>query len=135
MSGTFFEPLAAKDAWFLYAERPQTPLDIGTVYVFEAGSRVPGGRGAAGLEAAISERLPLVPRYRQKVQRVAFYLGHPVWVDDPEFDLSYHVRRAALPKPGDWRQLGEREQRESSADRGPGLYCLAHPPAQAGGNW
>ncbi|HEX6348841.1 MAG TPA: wax ester/triacylglycerol synthase family O-acyltransferase [Candidatus Dormibacteraeota bacterium] len=101
MTRAFFEPLAAKDAWFLYAERPQTPLDIGTVYVFEGGSRVPGGRGAEGLEAAIAARLHLVPRYRQKIRRVAFYLGHPVWVDDPHFDLSYHVRHELLPPPAD----------------------------------
>jgi len=44
---SFFEPLSARDAWFLYAERAETPLDLGTVYVFEGGSRVPGGRGAA----------------------------------------------------------------------------------------
>jgi len=41
----FYEPLSARDAWFLYAERPSTPLDLGTVYIFEGGSRVPGGRG------------------------------------------------------------------------------------------
>src|SRR6266851_3355246 len=70
----FYEPITARDAWFLYAERPETPLDLGTVYVFESGSRVPGGRGAAGIESAISERLHLVPRYREKIRRVAFYL-------------------------------------------------------------
>jgi hypothetical protein len=53
----FYEPLSARDAWFLYAERAQTPLDIGTVYVFEGGSRVPGGRGALGVEETIKERI------------------------------------------------------------------------------
>jgi len=46
----FYEPLSARDAWFLYAERQQTPLDLGTVYVFEGGSRVAGGRGALGVD-------------------------------------------------------------------------------------
>ncbi len=101
MTRSFYEPLAAKDAWFLYAERPQTPLDLGSVYVFEGGSQVPGGRGAAGIEAAIAERLHLVPRYRQKIRRIGFNLGHPVWVDDPDFDLSYHVHHELLPPPGE----------------------------------
>ena len=97
----FFEPLSARDAWFLYAERPETPLDIGTVYVFEGGSRVAGGRGALGVEETIRERIHLVPRYRQRIHRVPFNLAHPVWVDDPQFDLGAHIRREVLPAPGD----------------------------------
>jgi diacylglycerol O-acyltransferase len=50
---------------------------------------------------AMRDRLPLVPRYRQKVRQVPFDLGRPVWVDDPHFDLTHHVRRTALPAPGD----------------------------------
>jgi diacylglycerol O-acyltransferase len=51
--------------------------------------------------SAIKGRLPLVPRYRQKLRKVPLDLGHPVWVDDPHFDIAYHVRRTALPAPGD----------------------------------
>jgi len=97
---TYFEPLTARDAWFLYAERSDTPLDIGTVYVFESEARVPGRRGALGIEDTIAERLHLVPRYRQRVKRVPFNLDHPVWVDDAHFDLGQHVRRVFLPPPG-----------------------------------
>jgi diacylglycerol O-acyltransferase / wax synthase len=97
----FFEPLSARDAWFLYAERAETPLDIGTVYIFEGGSRVPGGRGALGVEETVRERIHLVPRYRQRIHRVPFNLAHPVWVDDPHFDLGAHIRREVLPPPGD----------------------------------
>jgi WS/DGAT/MGAT family acyltransferase len=96
---TFHEPLTARDAWFVYAERQDTPLDIGTVYVFEGGSRVPGGRGAAGIEDTIAERLHLFPRYRQRLHRVTLNVGHPVWVDDPHFDLGFHVRHEVLPQP------------------------------------
>lgn len=96
---TFYEPLNARDAWFVYAERRDVPLDIGTVYVFEGGSRVPGGRGAAGIEETIAERLHLFPRYRQKLHRIALNIGHPVWVDDPDFDLGFHVRHEILPEP------------------------------------
>ena len=101
----FYEPLSARDAWFLYAERPSTPLDLGTVYVFEGGSRVPGGRGALGIEETIRERIHLVPRYRQRILRAPINLAHPVWVDDPNFDLGAHVRREVLPPPGDGADL------------------------------
>jgi diacylglycerol O-acyltransferase / wax synthase len=96
---TFYEPLNARDAWFVYAERRDVPLDIGTVYVFEGGSRVPGGRGAAGIEETIAERLHLFPRYRQKLHRIALNIGHPVWVEDPDFDLGFHIRHEILPEP------------------------------------
>ena len=101
MGESWHQPLSAADAWFLYAERPETPLDLGTVYVFEGGSQRPGGSGALGIEKTIEERLHLVPRYRQKIHPVRFHLGHPVWVDDPDFDLRNHVRYEALPPPGD----------------------------------
>jgi WS/DGAT/MGAT family acyltransferase len=102
---TFFDPLSARDAWFLYAERSETPLDLGTVYVFEGESQVPGGRGALGVEETVRERIHLVPRYRQRIQRVPFNLAHPVWVDDPHFDLGAHIRREVLQPPGDGAQL------------------------------
>ena len=104
-SQTFFDPLSARDAWFLYAERSETPLDLGTVYVFEGGSRAPGGRGALGVEETVRERIHLVPRYRQRILRVPFNLAHPVWVDDPHFDLGAHIRREVLPPPGEGAQL------------------------------
>ena len=105
MSQTFFQPLTARDAWFLYAERRDTPLDIGTVYVFEGESQVPGGRGALGVEETVRERIHLVPRYRQRIHRVPLNLAHPVWVDDPHFDLGAHIRREVVPPPGDGATL------------------------------
>jgi len=101
MSDTHSEPLTGLDSWFLYGERHEAPLHIGATYIFEGTPRAEGGRGALGLAKTIEERLHLVPRYRQKVMWLPGNLGNPVWVDDPDFDLSYHVRRAALPSPGD----------------------------------
>jgi diacylglycerol O-acyltransferase / wax synthase len=101
MTDTHSDPLTGLDSWFLYAERHEAPLHIGATYIFEGTPRVKGGRGALGLARTIEERLHLVPRYRQKVMWLPGNLGNPVWVDDPDFDLSYHVRRAALPSPGD----------------------------------
>jgi len=103
----FFEELTAMDAFFLYAEREEAPLHIGAVYIFEDHPRAPGGRGAQGIVETLEERLHLVPRYRQKVRFRPLNLGHPVWVDDADFDLSYHVRHAVLPPPGDDAALRE----------------------------
>ena len=80
-------------------------MDLGTVYVFEGGSQVPGGRGALGIEETIKERIHLVPRYRQRIHRIPMNIAHPVWVDDPHFDLGAHVRREVLPPPGDGAAL------------------------------
>lgn len=103
----FFEELTAMDAFFLYAERDEAPLHIGAVYLFEDHPRVSGGRGAQGIVETLQERLHLVPRYRQRVRFRPLNLGHPVWVDDPDFDLNYHVRHAVLPSPGDDAALRE----------------------------
>ena len=94
---TFYEELAALDAFFLYAERDEAPLHIGAVYIFEGDT---GGRGARGIARTLEERLHLVPRYRQRVRFRPLNIGHPVWVDDPEFDLDHHVRHVVLPRPG-----------------------------------
>ena len=53
----------------------------------------------------VEARLPLVPRYRQRVAEVPGHLANPVWVDDPDFDIAYHVRRNGLPRPGTEAQL------------------------------
>src|SRR5207302_9705320 len=74
-------------------------------YIFEGESQVPGGRGAQGVEDTIRERIHLVPRYRRRIHRVPLNLAHPVWVDDPNFDLGAHVRREVLPPPGDGAAL------------------------------
>ena len=89
------ERLTSLDASFLYLEEPGTPMHVGGVLVLEP---PPGGLEA--LAALIEARLPLVPRYRQRVAEVPGHLANPVWVDDPDFDIAYHVRRSALPRPG-----------------------------------
>ncbi|TFV66327.1 UNVERIFIED_ORG: wax ester/triacylglycerol synthase family O-acyltransferase [Bacillus sp. AZ43] len=94
------ERLSRLDASFLYLEEPDTPMHVGGVLVLE---RPPGGVEA--LAALIEARLPLVPRYRQRVAEVPGHLADPVWVDDPEFDIAYHVRRSGLPRPGTQAQL------------------------------
>jgi diacylglycerol O-acyltransferase len=94
------ERLTGLDASFLYLEEPDTPMHVGGVLIFEA----PAG-GADALADLIAARLALVPRYRQRVAAVPGHLANPVWVDDPDFDLAYHLRRSALPRPGTEAQL------------------------------
>jgi WS/DGAT/MGAT family acyltransferase len=94
------ERLTGLDASFLYLEEPDTPMHVGGVLIVQ---RPPGGVEA--LAALIEARLPLVPRYRQRVAVVPGHLANPVWVDDPDFDIAYHVRRSGLPRPGTEDQL------------------------------
>ena len=110
------ERLTSLDASFLYLEEPGTPMHVGGVLILEP---PPGGLDA--LAALIEARLPLVPRYRQRVAEVPGHLANPVWVDDPDFDITYHVRRSALPRPGTEAQLLDLVSRVTSRplDRAP----------------
>lgn len=94
--------LSPLDASFLYLEEATTPMHVGGVAVFRRPAR---GFDYDRLVELIEQRLALVPRYRQKVRHVPGNLARPVWVDDPEFDIAYHVRRSALPRPGSQEQL------------------------------
>jgi diacylglycerol O-acyltransferase len=89
------QTMSPLDASFLHVEDAVTHMHIGSVGIFEGPAPAPGE-----VYAAIAARLPLVPRYRQKVRFVPLALGRPAWVDDPHFNLDYHVRRTALPAPG-----------------------------------
>lgn len=95
------EPL---DALFVEAEDQDknTSMAIASIAVFEGPA--PSQKEVLAL---IGDRLPLVPRYRQKVRPTPFRLGWPVWVDDPDFDIRYHVRRTAVPEPGGDQQLAD----------------------------
>ena len=94
------ERLTTLDASFLYLERPDNPMHVAGVLVLEA----PTG-GLDAVAALVEGRLPLVPRYRQRVLEVPGHLANPVWADDPDFDVEYHVRRSAVPRPGTQAQL------------------------------
>jgi diacylglycerol O-acyltransferase len=94
--------LSAHDASFLYLEDHTTPMHVGGVAVFR---RPRSGFDYDNMLTLIDRRLAMVPRYRQKVMQVPGRLARPVWVDDQDFDITYHVRRSALPKPGNDEQL------------------------------
>ena len=91
------ERLSAADVSFLHLEGPTTPQHVGGLTVFRAPA---DGFDYERLIRLLEERISLVPRYRQKLRTVPGRLGGPVWVDDVEFDITYHVRRSALPRPG-----------------------------------
>lgn len=95
--------LSQTDAAFLYAEDAGTPMHVGGVVILDPGADFE----YRDVVELISSRLALVPRYRQKIRMVPGRLARPVWVDDEDFDLTYHVRRSALPKPGTMAQLDE----------------------------
>jgi diacylglycerol O-acyltransferase / wax synthase len=96
--------LSPLDASFLYVEEPTTPMHVGSVAVFEEPT---DSFDHDRLVDLISERIAFVPRYRQRVREVPGRLANPVWVDDENFDIGYHVRRSALPRPGNDEQLVE----------------------------
>ena len=96
------ERLPAADMSFLTQESASTPMHVATLEIFEP----PGdGFDYENLIALIADRIAFVPRYRQRLLTVPGRLANPVWVDDDDFDLTYHVRRSALPRPGSMDQL------------------------------
>jgi diacylglycerol O-acyltransferase len=88
----------------LALDTAHTPGHVGTVDIFDAG---PDGFDYERLIGLIRERIAFVPRYRQRVRGVPARLAGPIWVDDENFDLTFHVRRSALPRPGTPEQLRE----------------------------
>lgn len=99
------EPLSAADTAFLRMETDSLHMHVGTLFVFDP---PPSGRlDFADFAQLVRSRLHLVPRYRQRLAQPALPLGSPVWIDDPGFDLSFHVRHASLPRPGRVEQLTE----------------------------
>ncbi|HET6502586.1 MAG TPA: wax ester/triacylglycerol synthase family O-acyltransferase, partial [Amycolatopsis sp.] len=94
--------LSALDASFLYLEDAVTPMHVGGVAIFE---RPREGFTFDEVLWLVGQRLGLLPRYRQRVLGVPGHLARPVWADDVDFDLNYHVRRSALPAPGTDQQL------------------------------
>ncbi|MGX9790334.1 WS/DGAT/MGAT family O-acyltransferase [Mycobacterium sp. MMS18-G62] len=96
--------LSASDAAFYHLENSSTPMYVGSLSILR---KPRNGLSYETLLATVEQRLPQIPRYRQKVREVALGLARPVWVDDPDFDITYHIRRSALPSPGSDAQLHE----------------------------
>src|SRR6478609_6900551 len=97
------ERLRPDDMALLAIESASTPMHNATLEIFQPRDEFDYDR-LLGLVAA---RIAYVPRYRQRIRTVPGRLANPVWVDDEDFDLTYHVRRSGLPRPGSDEQLSE----------------------------
>ena len=126
------DPLSPLDALFLHTEDGITHMHIGSCAIFAGPSP-----SITEITALIESKLPVLARYRQKVRFVPGHLGHPVWVDDPTFDLAYHVRHTALPPPGDVDELEHLMGRLMSheLDRGRPLWEAWIVEGLSGGRW
>jgi diacylglycerol O-acyltransferase / wax synthase len=92
--------LSAIDASFLHQEKQASHMHVGALVIFEGPAPTHDE-----FVAHIQSRMELVPRYRQKLAFPRFEMGRPFWVDDPNFNIDYHVRHTALPRPGSDDQL------------------------------
>ncbi|MEO1080275.1 MAG: wax ester/triacylglycerol synthase family O-acyltransferase [Pseudomonadota bacterium] len=99
------EQLGTVDALFAYSETPNTPMHIGQLLIYDPSTAAGGNVRFKEILSYLDSRLDGSRLFRRKLVRVPLDLDHPYWVEDSSFDLEYHVRHIALPKPGNWRQL------------------------------
>ena len=99
------EQLTWTDDMMLRAERPETPMQIQMLLIYDQTTAPSGKVTFKSILEEIDARLHLAPTFRRRLTELPGGLHMPYWVDDPDFDLEYHVRHIALPQPGDWRQL------------------------------
>ena len=95
--------LSLLDALFLYMETPETPMHVASVTIFKP--TLPRDDFFARFREHVAARLDLLPSYRRRLEPTPFGIDHPVWIVEDKVDLDYHVRHAALPKPGGMEEL------------------------------
>ena len=100
------ERLTGLDAAFLYLETPTHHMHVAMTMVLDP-STMPGGYSFQAIKDFIASRTDRIPPFRRRLVSVPLNLHHPVWVEDPEFDIDYHIRRIGAPAPGGRRELGE----------------------------
>jgi WS/DGAT/MGAT family acyltransferase len=103
--------LGPQDASFLYLETPSVHQHVGGLAILDPSTRPDGTLRIENVIEVIGSRLHLAPRFRQKVVFPPLATARPVWVDDADFDINFHMRRAALPSPGGRRELIDYVQR------------------------
>src|SRR3954447_7521906 len=103
--------LTSLDAQFLALESPRQTGHVGGLAMVDPSTRVDRTLDCAAVRDLLRERLPLLPPFRWRLAEVPLGLDYPYWVDDEDFDLDYHVREIALPKPGSDRQLADQVAR------------------------
>src|SRR5664279_3414192 len=102
--------LTGLDAAFLALETPVSTGHVGGVCALDPAG-APAPLDLARLTDVLAQRLPLVPVMRRRLLEVPFGLDQPYWVDDEDFDIEYHIREIALPRPGSDAQLAEKVSR------------------------
>jgi diacylglycerol O-acyltransferase len=124
--------MSPQDASFLHIEDANSHMHIGSVAVFDGPSPAYNE-----FETLVAGKLPLVPRYRQRVRFVPLQLGRPVWVDDRHFNVGYHLRHTGLPKPGGDNELRNLVGRVMSQqlDRNRALWEMWMVEGLEGGHW
>ena len=106
MARVYYERLSDESAHYLDNENSRRREHTAMILVFESGplATPEGGADYARIREIVEARLPELPRLRTKLRRVPIE-NHPVWVDDQEFNLDYHLRQSSLPRPGNHDQL------------------------------
>ena len=97
--------LQGMDASFVALETRNSPMHIGSLLIYNPETAPGGFVRYKDILGFFESRMQLSRTIRQRLVKVPFDLDYPYWIEDPDFDLEYHVRHVALPKPGDWRQL------------------------------
>src|SRR5205814_5562563 len=98
------ERLTGMDAAFFHMEAPDMHMHVmGTIIVDPA--TMPGGYSFDTIKRTVASRIHLIPPFRRRLVEVPFRLGHPVWIDDPDFDLDAHIHRVAVPAPHTVKEL------------------------------
>ncbi|MEJ7764658.1 MAG: wax ester/triacylglycerol synthase family O-acyltransferase [Acidimicrobiales bacterium] len=98
--------LSGLDATFLALETAASPMHVSGIFVADP-STAPGGFSFERYRQMVADRLHLAPPWRRRLAEVPFGIHHPLWIEDPGFDLDFHVRRAALPSPGGRAELAQ----------------------------
>ena len=100
------ERLSGIDAAFTYLETPNAHMHVAMTAIFDTDT-MPGGYSFDAIRRLIAERMHLVAPFRRRLVTVPFNLNHPIWIEDPDFDLDFHIHRVNAPEPGGRRELAD----------------------------
>lgn len=97
--------LSGLDSMFLYSENSRMPLEVSSLLIYDPSTAPRGIVRFKEVLATFDNRIERAGIFHRKILELPLSMDHPYWIDDENFDIEYHVRHIALPKPGDWRQL------------------------------
>lgn len=100
------QQLSSFDAAFLYLESPTSHMHVGSLALYDP-TTAPDGWSFEKVQQLYEERIQFIPQFRRRLVEVPLQLDHPSWIEDPEFDLMWHVRRIGVPPPGGLEELAQ----------------------------